>query len=140
MKVIHIAIGLILLGCMSCSSDDDGNVTGKWSLESMTFDCPDDFNMDLTINASDGCVLVENEATCISFEFKNNGTGILTFGSSADNQTSAFTYVVDDVGSQVEICSSDDADECSTLVLRNNRLTLEDFEEGCDVNYSFARN
>lgn len=138
MKILKTLTMLLLCISISCTSDED-DILGTWNLMSLDLDCATEPDLSQSVNASNGCITMENEQTCISMTFKENGSGLLDFTINGRGETSGFSYSQNVSNTEIEICNQDDVDECSTLVIRGDELLIIDNVEGCDAEYSFIK-
>jgi len=121
---------------LSCSSDDDdpaSAIIGTWELSEFTALCSTS-NMSMTEKADGGCVTIVGDQICITMSFQMNGSGTFTTSFDGISDVDAFSYTID--GSEVNICEGGD---CNIALLSNNKLTVEDIEEGCNVEYIFSK-
>jgi len=138
MIITRILVLLSLLIVVSCSSEEEESIIGTWDLRSLDLECANEPELTQLVNASDGCVTVEGETTCISFTFHNESSGTLSFMVDGKGQNSDFIYSLNDTGSTLELCDAN-MKECSTFVIRGSEMALVDNLEGCDAEYVFEK-
>ena len=132
----HLLLILLLLVSLfiaSCSSSDpESDLQGVWEVTSGTLNCPS-FGQ-IIPDVKDGCLVIEGEELCMSLTFMEDGVGRFETMISGTAETGDFTYTINE--DLVSLCVDS---ECNNLTLQENRLTLEQDIEGCDLAFILSK-
>ena len=133
---------LLLFGTVliySCSSDDDNDIVGSWTLTQAVLDCPASSGISsATIQAEGSCFTIEGETQCFTAVFDEDGTATISFTEDGETFTGVFNYNFKN-DTQLDLCFANDPTDCVNAVFDGNTFSLLSTEDECDVKFVFSR-
>lgn len=136
LKFFFILSSLIIL---SCSSDDEKDIVGSWSLQAAEYDCTNvsDINS-ASIQAENGCFSIEGDTSCFSAVFSEDGTMSIDVVENGDPFNAEFTYTFTS-DTQLDLCFVNDPSDCVQGTFDGDTFTFLTAEEGCEVRLVFSK-
>ena len=139
LKTLQLLIILYSVFMFSCSSDDENDIVGSWTLTQAVLDCPASSGISsATIEAQGSCFTVEGETQCFTAVFSDDETVTITFTEDGETFTGVFNYTfLNDT--QLDLCFVNDPTDCSRGEFNGDTFSLIATEDECDVRFVFSR-
>jgi len=123
----------------SCTSDDDSDIVGSWTLTSANLNCPEGSGIESqSIAAMNGCFSIEGDTQCMKAVFAEDGIATFEIEENGETFSGVFDYTfLND--NDLQLCFQNDPTECISMSLTATTLTWVSNIDECDTSFVFEK-